>query len=93
MRAASNGASVALALAIGGIALVIPTLAAVCAIYWGSSPADRGYFWGILFLIFMPFTVSGGVGGWLVYAYQRGQRSAPTTTGQKTSAGRSYDGA
>jgi hypothetical protein len=37
----------------------------------GSSPEDVGYFWGVLFLMLMPFVVGGLLGGWLLYHYRR----------------------
>jgi len=75
-----------LTLGIGIIAISIPTLAMACAVCMGSSPADQGYFWGILFLMSMPFTVAGLVGSWLVYAYRRGQRGVLTTSSVQTPA-------
>lgn len=86
MRATSRSVSVALMLGVELIALTIPTLAAACAVCMGSSPADRGYFWGILFLMSMPFTVAGLVGSWLVYEYRRGQRGVLTTSSVQTPA-------
>jgi hypothetical protein len=41
----------------------------------GSSPEDVGYFWGVLFLMAMPFVVGGLLGGWLLYHYR--YRRAP----------------
>jgi hypothetical protein len=86
MRSASRHVSAALTLGIGLITIVIPTLAMACAVCMGSSPADRGYFWGILFLMSMPFTVGGLVGGWLIYAYWRGHRDLLTTPAAKIPA-------
>jgi hypothetical protein len=83
MQSASRGAAAALTLGIGLIAVAIPTWAMACAVCVGSSPADRGYFWGILFLMAMPFTVGGVIGGWLVYTYRRGHRDPLTTSAAK----------
>lgn len=66
----------------GLIIAICPTLAQACAVCGGSE--DNGYFWGVLFLMSMPFAVGSFVGGWLVYSYRRGQAgfaaSASTTT-------------
>jgi hypothetical protein len=34
---------------------------------------DHGYFWGVLFLMSMPFIVGSSIGGWLLYSYGRAQ--------------------
>ncbi len=83
MQSASRGVSAALTQGIGLIAVAIPTSAMACAVCVGSSPADRGYFWGILFLMAMPFTVGGVIGGWVVYTYWRGHRDPFTTSAAK----------
>ena len=66
----------------GLIIAIFPTLAQACAVCGGSE--DNGYFWGVLFLMSMPFAVGSFIGGWLVYSYRRGQAgfasSASTTT-------------
>jgi hypothetical protein len=44
-----------------------------CAVCWGSGADDllsRGINWGILFLMAMPFTIAGVIGGWLVYKHR-----------------------
>jgi len=57
----------------------IPTLAQACAVCWiGASSPDqdamaRGFYWGILFLMVMPFAVFGSIAGWLFYSYRRVQ--------------------
>jgi len=33
----------------------------------------RGFYWGILFLMVMPFAVFGSIAGWLFYSYRRVQ--------------------
>jgi hypothetical protein len=79
MRSASRYVSTAFMFGVGLSIMAIATSATACAVCVGSSPADQGYFWGILFLMSMPFTVGGAVGGWLVYAYCRRPRPAFTT--------------
>ena len=64
-----------------------PTLTQACAVCVGSSPEDVGYFWGVLFLMFMPFAVGGLIGGWLFYHFHRSRGSAlpaalPTVVGR-----------
>jgi len=34
-------------------------------------PTARGFYWGVLFLMALPFAVAGSIGGWLVYRYWR----------------------
>jgi hypothetical protein len=34
-------------------------------------PLGRGFYWGMLFLLAMPFSVVGTIGGWLAYRYWR----------------------
>lgn len=73
--------SIWLALWIGAVALLIPTLAGACAVCWigGSSPdhdtTARGFYWGLLFLMAMPFAVVGSIAGWLFYVYRRAHGS------------------
>jgi hypothetical protein len=54
------------------ILAALPTLARGCAVCAGSDE-HAGYFWGVLFLMAMPFAVSGLIGGWVLYSYRRGQ--------------------
>lgn len=54
----------------------LPALTHACAVCVGSSPEDAGYFWGVLFLMFMPFAVGGLIGGWLLYHFRRARRSS-----------------
>ncbi len=57
-----------------GMALIItilPTPADACAVCAGSE--DHGYFWGVLFLMSMPFLIGSSIGGWLLYSYRRAQ--------------------
>ena len=51
---------------------LFPTLADACAVCAGSE--DHGYFWGVLFLMAMPFVIGSSIGGWLLYSY-RGARN------------------
>lgn len=73
--------SILLALWIGAVALLIPTLAGACAVCWigGSSPdhdaTARGFYFGLLFLMAMPFAVVGSIAGWLFYMYRRAHGS------------------
>ncbi len=57
----------------GAAAVLLPVVALACAVCWGSSadhPFSRGIYWGILFLMAMPFTIVGSIGGWLIYRYR-----------------------
>lgn len=63
------------------VPLAIPVAAQACAVCWGSSQ-DHSFTWAILFLMAMPFTIVGVIGGWLVYRYRHRsggdlQRTAP----------------
>jgi hypothetical protein len=74
-------------LGVGLIGAVLPRAASACAVCGGAE--DNGYFWGMLFLLSMPFMVGSLVGGWLLYSYHRVQAgpaiSTPTpTAGQRT---------
>jgi len=66
----------------GMIIALVPTLAQACAVCGGAE--DNGYFWGVLFLMSMPFAVGSFIGGWVLYSYRRAQpglaTSAPTPT-------------
>jgi hypothetical protein len=42
-------------------------------------PLGRGFYWGMLFLLAMPFTVVGGFGGWVAYMYWRARHPRPTS--------------
>lgn len=57
-----------------GAALLIPVAASACAVCGigpgvAGDPTARGFYWGILFLMAMPFAVAGSIGAWLVYRY------------------------
>lgn len=63
-------------------AWLVPVAAQACPVCWtpGGSPehdaAARGFYWGVLFLMAMPFAVAASIGGWLWYAHRRGRRPA-----------------
>jgi hypothetical protein len=65
------------------ILIALPTLAHACAVCAGG-PEDDGYFWGVLFLMSMPFAVGGLIGGWLLYSYRRGQAGLATAASTPT---------
>ncbi len=59
-----------------GAALLVPMVAHACAVCGtgpgvAGDPTARGFYWGILFLMAMPFAVTGSIGAWLVYRYWR----------------------
>jgi hypothetical protein len=56
-------------LGLGLVSFVLSTPAHACAVCAGSE--DNGYFWGVLFLMSMPFAVGSLVGGWLLYHFPR----------------------
>jgi hypothetical protein len=68
------------AIAAAAVALLSPVAAHACAVCFGSSPNDpfsRGINWGILFMMIMPFTIAGLIGGWLFYMYRPWRRGTP----------------
>jgi len=59
-----------------GAALLIPAAAEACAVCGtgpgvAGDPTARGFYWGILFLMAMPFAVAGSIGAWLAYRHWR----------------------
>jgi hypothetical protein len=59
-----------------GVAVVVPAAAKACAVCGtgpgvAGDPTARGFYWGILFLMAMPFAITGSIGAWLVYRYWR----------------------
>jgi hypothetical protein len=59
--------------------LLTPAAAWACAVCFGSldnDPFSRGINWGILFMMIMPFTIAGLLGGWLFYVYRPWRRKA-----------------
>jgi hypothetical protein len=65
-------------LGVGLISTVLPTAAYACAVCGGAE--DNGYFWGVLFLMSMPFAIGSFVGGWLLYNYRRAQAGPASST-------------
>jgi hypothetical protein len=63
--------------AVGLLSTVLPTAASACAVCGGAE--DNGYFWGVVFLMSMPFAIGSLVGGWMLYSYRRAQ-AGPTTS-------------
>jgi hypothetical protein len=62
----------------------LPAIAAACAVCVGSSPADHAYFWAVLLLMLMPFTVTGSIGGLIFYVYRHPRsRSVAATSSSK----------
>jgi hypothetical protein len=70
-----------------GVYIVLPAMGLIltlfspgadaCAVCVSGSAEDQGYFWGVLFLMSMPFTVGSLIGGWLLYHYHRAQARHP----------------
>lgn len=66
---------------LAAIAGVMPAhgVAHACAVCGHSTtpgdPLGQGFYWGMLFLLAMPFAVVGTIGGWLAYWYWRAGRS------------------
>ena len=62
------------AAAVGALA---PVDAHACSVCWDSSNdlSSRAMSWSILFLMAMPFTIVGSIGGWLVYKYRHSSRA------------------
>ncbi len=57
-----------------GVALLVPAAAQACAVCGTGpglpgDPTARGFYWGILFLMAMPFAVAGSIGAWMAYRY------------------------
>jgi hypothetical protein len=51
--------------------------ARACSVCWDLSSDDlssRAMNWSILFLMAMPFTIVGSIGGWLVYKYRHSSK-------------------
>ena len=76
MRPARRSIAVTLAGGISAFSLAVPAVAWACAVCVGASAEDQGYFWGVLFLMAMPFLVAGSIGGWILYHYRRGRGTA-----------------
>jgi hypothetical protein len=69
-------------LGLGLMSTVLPTAAFACAVCGGAE--DNGYFWGVLFLMSMPFAIGSFVGGWLLYSCRRAQATPMTSTSTLT---------
>ena len=59
-----------------GVGILVPAIVEACAVCGtgpgiAGDPTARGFYWGILFLMAMPFAVAGSIGAWLVYRYWR----------------------
>jgi hypothetical protein len=59
-----------------GVVLLVPATVQACAVCGtgpgvADDPTLRGFYWGILFLMAMPFAVAGSIGAWMVYRYWR----------------------
>jgi hypothetical protein len=59
-----------------GVVLLVPAAAEACAVCGTGpgipdDPTARGFYWGILFLMAMPFAVAGSIGAFMVYRYWR----------------------
>ena len=69
-----------------GGALLAPVAAQACAVCWTGAgapeqdPLARGFYWGVLFLMAMPFAVVAVIGGWLWYAHRRARGRRPRET-------------
>jgi hypothetical protein len=65
---------VVVAAAVGAL---LPVDAHACSVCWDLSSNDlssRAMNWSILFLMAMPFTIVGSIGGWLVYKYRHSSK-------------------
>ena len=49
-----------------------------CTVCFGGSGSDwsQGFFWGILFLLLLPFVLIGSFFAWIAYSIRRNRRSA-----------------
>ena len=64
--------SLVLSTGLAGLALLAPVAAEACAVCGtgpgvAGDPTARGFYWGILFLMAMPFAIAGSIGAWLFY--------------------------
>jgi hypothetical protein len=73
-------------LGVGLISTSLPTTTYACAVCGGAE--DNGYFWGVLFLMSMPFAIGSFVGGWLLYSYRRAPSDPTTSTPTPAAEGR-----
>lgn len=68
----------ALAVPLMGLTWLVPAVAWACGVCGAGpdvagDPTARGFYWGVLFLMALPFTVFGSVAGWLFFRYWRAQ--------------------
>jgi hypothetical protein len=63
---------------VGLMSAILPTATYACAVCGGAQ--DNGYFWGVLFLMSMPFVIGSFIGGWLLYSYHRAPSDPATST-------------
>jgi hypothetical protein len=63
---------------VGLMSAILPTATYACAVCGGAE--DNGYFWGVLFLMSMPFAIGSFIGGWLLYNYHRAPSDPATST-------------
>jgi hypothetical protein len=83
MRSVLKGMALAITGGISVVMLGIPTVAQACAVCIGASAEDQGYFWGVLFLMAMPFLLAGSIGGWIFFQHRRSPgASLPDGAGQ-----------
>jgi hypothetical protein len=64
----------------------VPALA--CAVCFGSdgpSGLARGFFWGILLLLILPFSMLAGLVAWIAYATRKKSRENLTAAGSPVS--------
>jgi hypothetical protein len=73
-------------LGVGLISTILPTTIYACSVCGGAE--DNGYFWGVLFLMSMPFAIGSFVGGWLLYNYRRAPSDPATSTPTSAAEGR-----
>jgi hypothetical protein len=69
----------------GLLGMLLPTATYACAVCGGAE--DNGYFWGVLFLMSMPFAIGSFVGGWLLYNYRRASAAPASSTPTPTIEG------
>ncbi|MCZ6625182.1 MAG: hypothetical protein O7B35_13295 [Deltaproteobacteria bacterium] len=70
-----NQRSLLLAVCVVAVAIVSPKAVQACAVCLtgaaGADPIADAFNWSILFLMAMPYTIVGSIGGWLFYAHRR----------------------
>lgn len=76
MRVTMKHLTLFLTVGLVGFVLLVPALSQACAVCGTGpgvegDPTIRGFYWGLLFLMAMPFAVAGSIGAWLIYRYWR----------------------